>query len=331
MEAQPVKRLTAERVADFLWKDFICRHGCFGRLVIDGGAENKGVVKALLDKYGIKRVLTSAYHPQANAMVERGDRPIVDALAKMGEGRGEDWVTHLPAVLWADRSTTNTTPYHMVCGQDPVLPIELEFPTWRILPWERVHTTADLLALRARQLERRDEDLEEAILRLQRVRTEGKEYFDQKHRLREKDLGKGDLVLLHDTGRFKSREVTNKLGYKWLGPYHISEANSLKGTYILSELDGTLLSGTVAGNRLKKFFPRSERESRPEPEDENEHQEESPPTLPMLMEEDDNSSALSSLGEQEEEEVNLEEEEDIEGEEGFRVHEGTRYRAQRRQ
>ena len=170
MEAQPVKRLTAERVADFLWKDFICRHGCFGRLVIDGGAENKGVVKALLDKYGIKRVLTSAYHPQANGMVERGHRPIVDALAKMGEGRGEDWVTHLPAVLWADRSTTksttNSTPYHMVCGQDPVLPIELEFPTWEILPWKDVHTTADLLALRARQLERRDEDLEEAVLHL---------------------------------------------------------------------------------------------------------------------------------------------------------------------
>lgn len=49
-------------------------------------------------------------------------------------------------------------------------------------------------------------------MHLQRVRTEGKEYFDQKHRLRETGLNEGDLVLLHDTGRFRSREVTNKLG-----------------------------------------------------------------------------------------------------------------------
>ena len=42
----------------------------------------------------------------------------------------------------------------------------------------------------------------------------------------------------------------------------------------------------------------------------------------MLIEEDDDSSALSSLEK---------EEEDIGGEEGFRVHEGTRFRAQRRQ
>ena len=130
-----MKSLTAERVAEcnflmyfffvFLWKDLICRHGCFGKLIIDGGAENKEVVKALLDKYGIKRMLTSAYHSQANGMVERGHRPIVDALAKIGEGRGEDWVAYLPAVLWADMSTTktttNATSYHIVCGQDSVL------------------------------------------------------------------------------------------------------------------------------------------------------------------------------------------------------------------
>ena len=118
---------------------------------------------------------------------------------------------------------------------------------------------------------------------------------------------------------------------KWLGLYQIFEANALKGTYILSELDGTLLSGTIAGNRLKKFFPRPEQESRPEPEEEDEHQEESPPTLPMLM--DDNSSALSSLEKEKEDkrEENTEEKKDIGGEEGFRVHESTRFRAQRRQ
>lgn len=94
-------------------------------------------MKAFLDKYGIKRVLISAYYPQANGIVKRGHRPIVNAVAKIRENRGENWVSHLSAMLWADRSTTknttNSTFYHIVCGQNPVLPIELKFLTWRIL------------------------------------------------------------------------------------------------------------------------------------------------------------------------------------------------------
>lgn len=54
----------------------------------------------------------------------------------------------------------------------------------------------------------------------------------------------------------------------------------------------------------------------------------SPPTLPMLMEKDDNSSALSSLAGVD---GDKKEEIDIGSEEGFRVHENTRFRAARRQ
>ena len=169
-------------VARFLWEDVICRHGCFGRLIVDGGPENKDLVEELTVRYGIKRVQVSSYHPQANGMIERGHRPIVDALSKMTDGGLGNWVENLPAVLWADRSTVKSTtglsPYYVTCGSEPVLPIELEVPTWRILPWSEVHTTAELLAMRARQLQRREEDLEEAVHHLQRMRMEGKEEFD---------------------------------------------------------------------------------------------------------------------------------------------------------
>jgi hypothetical protein len=47
-----------------------------------------------------------------------------------------------------------------------------------------------------------------------------------------------------------------KLSYKWLGPYRVQKAIPEKGTYILEEFDGTTLSGTYAGNRLKKFIER---------------------------------------------------------------------------
>lgn len=227
-------------------------------MVIDGGAENKDAVAELVQRYKVKRVMVSAYHPQANGMIERGHKPIVDALSKMSDGGSTNWVQNLPAVLCTDRSTVRTstglTPYYISCGSEPVLPIKLDILTWRILPWSKVHSTAELLAMRARQLQRRDEDLEEATLHLQCMRLEGKERHDLKHGIREEELAVGSIVLLHDTRREK--DMSRKLSFKWLGPYRICDAVKDKGTYVLEELDGSRLAGTFAGDRFKKFHPR---------------------------------------------------------------------------
>ncbi len=97
---------------------------------LDGGSENKEAVAGLARRYKVKRVVVSAYHPQANGMIEPGHKPIVDALSKMSDGEFTNWVRNLPAVLLADRSTVRTstglTPYYINCGSKLVLPIELE-------------------------------------------------------------------------------------------------------------------------------------------------------------------------------------------------------------
>ena len=77
--------------------------------------------------------------------------------------------------------------------------VELDVPTWQILPWDQVHTTAELLAMRARQIQRRVEDLLEATLHLQRMRSENKKLFDEKHRIRRTEFKVNDLILIHDT------------------------------------------------------------------------------------------------------------------------------------
>ena len=85
----------------------MCRHGCFGKLVVDGGPENKKYVAAFAEKYSIERVQISAYHSAANGMIERGHKPIVDALAKMTNGGLGNWVKNLPAVLFAERTSVH--------------------------------------------------------------------------------------------------------------------------------------------------------------------------------------------------------------------------------
>jgi hypothetical protein len=255
VEARALANADAESIASFMWEEIVCRHGLFGRLVVDGGPENRGLAEAFVKKYGVKRVQISAYNSKANGAVERGHRSIVEALSKMGGG-GKRWRNNLAAVLLAERTSihqpTGVSPFFLIYGREAILPYEVRYPVWRLLDWNKARTGEDLLALRARQLQLRDEDMEEIVLRKQRFREEGKEAFDQRHRLRLKEIKKGDVVLVYHSKRAIDMSSDIKLSFRWLGPYKVSEAYQ-KGTYQLEEMDGTPLKGTYAGNRLKKF------------------------------------------------------------------------------
>ena len=262
VEARGISSCDSHHVSKFLWEEVICRHGMFKKLVVDGGPENKKLVTELAQRYAIKKVVTSAYHPQANGIVEVGHRGIADALSKMStRPNGRDWMNHLHAVLWSDRTTvkssTGCTPYELEFVDRPILPIELEISTWNVLQWDQVRDTAELVAMRARALERRNEDLEEAAAHLRRMRELGKQYFDRRHNLRREPLEPGMLVLSHDTAGSINMSAEHKLAFRWFGPFRIMEADSDKGTFVLSELDGARLRGTFAGNRLKRFYPRA--------------------------------------------------------------------------
>ena len=255
-EAKALAKANAEEIAKFLWEDIVCRHGIFGRLVVDGGSENHGIAEAFAKKYGIERVQISAYNSKANGMVERGHRSIANALSKMTGGKRR-WRRHLHAVLLADRTSihgpTGVTPFSLIYGREAILPVETRYPVWRLLEWENIETGEELLAVRARQLELRDNDIEEIVLRKRRIREEGKETFDAKHRLRKTEIKEEDTVLAYHSKRAIDMSSNLKLSFRWLGPYRIRTANPIKGTYTLEEFDGTRLKGTYAGNRLKKF------------------------------------------------------------------------------
>ena len=129
VEARALSNKGAKAVATFIWEDVICRHGIFWRMVVDGGGEFMAEVIDLLNKWGVERIQISAYHAQANGMIERGHGPLKDALSKLGS----DWPTNLAAVLFADRTTvhgpTGYTPFYMVYGREPILPVKSRFPT----------------------------------------------------------------------------------------------------------------------------------------------------------------------------------------------------------
>ena len=253
LEAKAVKSADSRTISAFLY-EWIVRFGIMGELLCDGGSENKKLTMQMINRYRIRNIRVSSYHPQANGLIERGHQPIVDALAKLGK----KWVANLALVIWADRITTRAStgysPFRLVFGQDCVLPVELTAYSWAYINWINVKTTAELLAARAKQLERKEIEVQNALENIRANRIANKRRFDKNRRIRKEKLEIGDMVLLHNTSFEK--QWSKKLDNRWLGPYKIRQIKEDCGTYLLNELDGTQLKGTYAGDRIRQFFPR---------------------------------------------------------------------------
>ena len=61
-------------------------------------------------------------------------------------------------------------PSELILGQKPIMLIEQSVLSWVALPWADEMSREELLALRIRQLERRDEDVQIATKRMKQCR-----------------------------------------------------------------------------------------------------------------------------------------------------------------
>lgn len=162
VEAEPLRRITAKATSVFIERDFLSRFGWLAQATVDSGSEFRRECRELLEKAGVRVVVSAPYHPEANGRVERGHGPLMDAIAKVVD-KPANWHCHLSAALLADRisvqRTTGYSAYELLYGVAPVLPIDLSEETWVISEWDKVRTREDLLARRIRQIERKEEDV----------------------------------------------------------------------------------------------------------------------------------------------------------------------------
>ena len=131
VEAFPLPNTTANTLATILMNEIVCRFGVPAHLHSDQGANlRSAVVQKLCQLLGIHSTRTSAYHPEGNGQVERFNQTLEAMLAKMINGSDQhEWDLYLPKALMAYRTSlheaTGFTPYHLVFGHSPQLPIDV--------------------------------------------------------------------------------------------------------------------------------------------------------------------------------------------------------------
>jgi hypothetical protein len=124
-EAVPLASITAQKCADAFVENWVARFGVQHTVTTDRGTQFSSATWACLAKsLGFRHVMTTAYHPQANSMVERLHRQIKEALR--ARNCGAAWADHVPWVLLGLRAVpkeeAGVSSAEVVFGQQLVLP-----------------------------------------------------------------------------------------------------------------------------------------------------------------------------------------------------------------
>ena len=129
-EAFAVPSIEATRIAQLLLDHITARHSAPRVLLSDRGQNFLSkVVFSVCDLYQIRKVNTSAYHPQTDGLMERFNSSLMKSMSQFTASNQKDWDISLPAVLFGFRiapfPTTGESLFYLLYGREPCLPMEV--------------------------------------------------------------------------------------------------------------------------------------------------------------------------------------------------------------
>ena len=134
VEAFAMPDQTSESIARLLVDHVICRHGVPRELLSDRGANLLSeLMMGVCSLTGMKKVNTTAAHPQTDGLVENFNKTLRAMLAKHSRTLGCNWDVHLQQLLFAYRTkphqSTGESPFYLLYGRDARLPTETALET----------------------------------------------------------------------------------------------------------------------------------------------------------------------------------------------------------
>ena len=216
-EAVALKNIKAETVLDALWEIWT-RLGIPDEIITDQGSQFSGHLMAEVKRlWHVKHHMTTAFHPQANGLVEKFNGTLKSMLRKLALEQPKRWDTFLPALLFAYRevpqSSTGFSPFEMLYGRKVKGPMQILREIWT--QEEMTHemkTSAEYVIDLRNKIEETCKIAQEHLSKTHRVQAK---FFDRRTRRRVLHPGQQVLLLLPSKN--------NKLELTWKGPYKVLE------------------------------------------------------------------------------------------------------------
>ena len=207
--AVPTRNQTARTTAEALFNNFVVHYGIPKRLHSDQGAnfESK-IIRELCQIAGCEKSRTTPYHPQGNGMTERFNRSLLGMLGTLEPKQKQDWKSHIAPLVHAYNCTrhesTGFTPYSLMFGRDPNLPVDLTFGLAEDNPKQSLSKYLEKLRRRLKS------SFDLATAAANKARAKQEVNYDLK--ARPADLEPGDRVLVR---KMAFGEGKHKLADKW--------------------------------------------------------------------------------------------------------------------
>lgn len=244
-EAFPLKSTTSQDVVEALVEMF-ARTGIPEEILTDRGSNfvselTQGFHKML----GIRSIVTSAYHPQTDGMVERFNGTLKAGIRKFLTDHGGEWDKALPFLLFAYRETphssTGFSPFELLFGRTPKGPLDVLRREWT---GDSNNSNEDVVTYLTKMYARMEQASQMATEMEEAAKEDMAAYYDRGARLISYQVG--DLVLV------LKPSIGSKLQARWKGPFTITRKLS-STTYHVKKDREAKRSFTYHINMLQKY------------------------------------------------------------------------------
>jgi len=129
-EAIPLREVKKENVIDFIKMRIIYRYGVPKYIITDNGKPFfNNLMTSICEKFKFAQHKSFMYNAPANGLAEAFNKTFCNFLKKVVAKSKRDWHERLREALWAYRTThktsTQSTPFALVCKVEVVLPLEI--------------------------------------------------------------------------------------------------------------------------------------------------------------------------------------------------------------
>ncbi len=131
-QAIPTRNMSAKTTAEVIMNHLVRHYGFPKRIHSDQGAnfESK-LIREMCAVTKMSKSRTTPYHAMGNGMCERFNRTLIDMIGTLDHKEKADWTSHIGPLVHAYNSTrhdtTGQSPFFLMFGREPRLPVDLAF------------------------------------------------------------------------------------------------------------------------------------------------------------------------------------------------------------